>query len=207
MTSANTLTPRRELLSQFLADFRVPLSVAIFTILMVFELLDGRLQPALVAEWLAHPALGAVLVVVGIAWRGWAAGTLRKGRALATLGPYSLCRHPLYFGSALMMLGFCQLTCSPWHYGPVILLLAIVYGNTIIREERLLRVKYAAAWPAFRDSTPCLAPYMPFRFVRGEWSLTQWLKNHEYRACFTGLASLAAVALLRWLEYTRFFGV
>jgi len=53
--------------------------------------------------------LGLGLVFSGLALRSWAAGTLHKRTELTMSGPYGLVRHPLYIGSFMMMVGFCQL--------------------------------------------------------------------------------------------------
>lgn len=47
-----------------------------------------------------------VLFVCGAFFRFWATLYIggRKGSGLATLGPYSLCRNPLYFGTFLMLM-------------------------------------------------------------------------------------------------------
>ena len=61
-----------------------------------------RLQFLLVVPvlWFARPTprllgAGALLVVVGLAVRAWAAGHLRKDRPLTVSGPYAHLRHPL----------------------------------------------------------------------------------------------------------------
>src|SRR5689334_18106693 len=53
--------------------------------------------------WLSHPSGMSILVgipvsVLGLLLRGCAAGHLAKDRALATTGPYSYIRNPLYAG-------------------------------------------------------------------------------------------------------------
>lgn len=56
--------------------------------------------------WFASPvplllALGAIVALLGVATRAWAAGTIRKGHVLATLGPYARVRNPLYLGQSV----------------------------------------------------------------------------------------------------------
>ena len=48
---------------------------------------------------------GGALALAGLLLRAWAAGHLAKNQRLATGGPYSYTRNPLYLGSALMGLG------------------------------------------------------------------------------------------------------
>lgn len=60
--------------------------------------------------YLARPtpqslAVGGAVAVAGELLRVWAAGHLDKGREVTQSGPYSLMRHPLYVGSAIIALG------------------------------------------------------------------------------------------------------
>ena len=61
--------------------------------------------------WLAHPTwplwpAGIALAFLGMLFRGWAAGHVRKNDQLAVSGPYAFTRHPLYLGSLVIGLGF-----------------------------------------------------------------------------------------------------
>src|SRR5713101_3247812 len=85
----------------FLVDRRVALTSAIFVALVLHNLVLGATPRSLVNLRERHVAAGLALVVCGLGLRSWAAGTLRKGKALPTAGPYRLCQHPLYLGSLL----------------------------------------------------------------------------------------------------------
>src|SRR6267378_6563866 len=50
--------------------------------------------------------VGGLVALPGLALRAWATGHLRKNDALATTGPYSYTRNPLYLGSFVMGVGF-----------------------------------------------------------------------------------------------------
>src|ERR1051326_3894719 len=61
--------------------------------------------------WLAKPTrtallAGAIVSLLGLLIRAWAAGHIRKNAQLAISGPYAFTRNPLYFGSFLLGLGF-----------------------------------------------------------------------------------------------------
>ena len=61
--------------------------------------------------WLARPTwplwlAGIALAFLGLLFRGWAAGHVRKNDQLAVSGPYAFTRHPLYLGSFVIGLGF-----------------------------------------------------------------------------------------------------
>jgi len=61
--------------------------------------------------WFARPSwrtlvLGGSVALIGLALRAWSAGHIRKNASLATSGPYSYTRNPLYLGSFLLGVGF-----------------------------------------------------------------------------------------------------
>src|SRR4051812_44106105 len=96
---ATSVTTVQRLIS-LLVSRRVPISVMLFTALVLLDLFVIGTRPRDVLN-LADPiaALALLLIVAGLFVRSWAAGTLRKRRELATTGPYAWIRHPLYFGS------------------------------------------------------------------------------------------------------------
>jgi protein-S-isoprenylcysteine O-methyltransferase Ste14 len=183
----------------FLVDRRVALTSAIFLALILHNLVVGATPRSLINLGERHVAAGLTLVVCGLGLRSWAAGTLRKGKALTTAGPYRLCQHPLYLGSLLLMPGFCLLVHhvhDAWlALGGVLLL----YLLTMRREERRLAQRYGDAWAAYARRTPHLLPRrlgaaaQQFGPLWGEWSFAQWLRSREYNASMATLAGLAAL--------------
>ena len=45
---------------------------------------------------------GFLLMMAGMFFRAWSSGYINKDKELATEGPYSLTRNPLYFGSLIL---------------------------------------------------------------------------------------------------------
>lgn len=178
---------------KFADDFRVSMSYVLFTALVAWEILDST--PAKSGHEIV---LGVSFIALGLAWRSWAAGTLNKGLSLAVAGPYSLCRHPLYLGSALMMAGFCHLICRPSHYVPVLGMLLCIYICTMAQEETRLSQRYGSAWNGYAASTPRLFPWRPLNFRPGRWELRMWLRNHEYRAVLGVAAGLLGFTASRY---------
>src|SRR5262245_25527256 len=92
---------------RFCVRRRVAISLAVFAGLIGLDLFVIHSRPRNFFDVFDPLAVVALLfVVVGLMIRSWAAGTLRKQKELATTGPYAWVRHPLYFGSFLMMVGF-----------------------------------------------------------------------------------------------------
>jgi protein-S-isoprenylcysteine O-methyltransferase Ste14 len=173
---------------------RVPLGF-LAAALYLFELWRHAPRPAAVAWSLA-------LVVPGLWLRGYAAGTVKKNRELATGGPYAFTRNPLYLGSMLIAAGFAEALLS-W---PVALVLAlgflVIYVPVIASEERFLRAAFPE-FDAYCRRVPRLIPRLiparrrgddPIRTDAGGFSFALYLKHREYNALIG--AALLYVCLL-----------
>jgi protein-S-isoprenylcysteine O-methyltransferase Ste14 len=179
---------------------RVPISLALFAGLILLDILVFRSRPRdvlAVNSPLVLLSLGFVLA--GLLVRTWAAGTLRKQQQLATTGPYALVRHPLYFGSFLLMVGFGTLVQDPISLWVVAGPVAVLYWLAIRSEERKLAKLFPHEWQAYASHTPRFIPYRPQAVQFQNWSLAQWLKNSEHRAWFG--AALALLGIKLWQLY------
>lgn len=136
--------------------------------------------------WFSHPdavslAIGLPLSACGLALRAWAAGHLRKDQCLATSGPYSFTRNPLYLGTLITALG---LACAARSMGLAFLfaaLFALVYLPAIELEEQHL----TAILPGYADfaaRVPLLFPRWPSQFGPDHFSPALYRKNREYQA-------------------------
>lgn len=183
---------------------RIPISLITFTGLIVVNLLVLKTPPVDLTHLTFNPlgALGLVITGLGIAVRSWAAGTLHKCNYITQSGPYALVRNPLYFGSFLMMLGFCILlkdlpsflfVCGP---------MAALYWAKVRDEEKNLSSWFPEEWRAYAARVPRFVPYPTTRKVLHGWSLSQWLKNREYQAMVASLVGVAAVYYLSWSYYS-----
>jgi len=172
---------------------RVPISIGLFGGLIVLDVFVFRSRPRDILDWTSPLTVaGVALVLVGLFVRTWAAGTLRKQRELATTGAYAFVRHPLYFGSFLMMVGFGTLVHDPitlWVVaGPV----AWIYWQAIKSEERQIARLFPKKWPDYAANVGRLMPRLTLpRF--NDWSLKQWVGNSEYRAWLGSAVALAAI--------------
>jgi protein-S-isoprenylcysteine O-methyltransferase Ste14 len=176
---------------------RVPLSIALFTGLVALDLFVLHTRPRnflTLADPLALVSL--VLIFAGLGVRTWAAGTLRKQQQLATQGPYALVRHPLYFGSFLMMIGFGTLIQDPITLWAVAGPLAWLYWQAIRSEERKVAGLFPTEWPHYARRVPRFIPYRPAAVSFKDWSLAQWRRNSEHRAWLG--AAVALIAIKFW---------
>ncbi len=145
---------------------------------------------ATVLFWLARPtprllASGAALVVLGLLVRGWAAGHLRRELPLTVSGPYAHLRHPLYFGSALILAGLAVASSQPLFGLLVLAYFLIVFVPVMRREEQERRASAGERYVAYAAEVPALWPRLRAAQLEGsarkfEWQ-TYW-SNREWRA-------------------------
>jgi protein-S-isoprenylcysteine O-methyltransferase Ste14 len=168
------------------ARWRVPLG---FALSLAYLLLAKPTAPFLAA--------GAVLALGGLLLRGWAAGHLEKGASLATAGPYALTRNPLYLGSTLIGAGFALAGRSLVMAAAFMVLLLLVYGPVMRREEQFLRDRFGEAYRRYEERVPLFVPRLVRPVVTAE--RFQWLrykKNREYEAAL-GYAGGLLLLLLK----------
>lgn len=186
-------------ITQWMADWRCRISQGVFVLLVVQNLALGLVPQHVVSLTQPLGTLAVATVLLGVAIRSWAAGTLRKGVALTTEGPYRVCRHPLYLGTLLIMLGFCLLIPHVLNFLLTGLSALVGYYMTMLNEERKLANKYGDAWTQYAAATPRLLPLGLLAGVSGQWSVRQWLSSREYQAALT--APLVVTCLLVWHAY------
>ena len=149
-------------------------------------LLAGLLFIAVIFGWTplglwpitGRAAVAIALLATGMGLRSWAAGVIHKDGSLATTGPYSLSRHPLYVGSALTIIGL-GLACSPVFAAISTLIAAGLYLPTLRNEERILAELFPEQWPGYCQRTAPIGPKAAPRLKAG-WSGKQWWANSEY---------------------------
>jgi protein-S-isoprenylcysteine O-methyltransferase Ste14 len=133
-----------------------------------------------------------------LAWRSWAAGIVKKGQVLTTVGPYALCRHPLYLGSFLVLTGFCLIAGNV----VVALFLAIpfivVHVGRIWREEEKMQNRFGEEWSVYAATVSWLLPrHWPCAW-RAPWSRSQWLLNCEGRTILQVIHGVGLLLLVRF---------
>jgi len=104
--------------------------------------------------------LGLVLASIGAVGRLWCSLYIagRKTTGLIAEGPYSLCRHPLYFFSLLGVVGV-GFGCERFSIAIILVLAFAAYYPWVIRhEERKMRARHGAAYDAYARSVPCFIP-------------------------------------------------
>jgi hypothetical protein len=125
-------------------------------------------------------AVGTVLALAGMLVRLYASGFIIKNKQLATNGPYSLVRHPLYTGNLLMIVGF-TFACGQWW---ALIVSAcfwwFYYPPAIDYEDRKLHGVFGADWESWSKEVPAIIPDSIRLRAGGEWSFrTSLRQNYE----------------------------
>lgn len=149
---------------------------------------------------------GGIVVAFGLLIRAAAAGHLRKDEQLATTGPYSVTRNPLYLGSAILAAGFIVAGYSVWAGLIVGLYFAVFYTAVIRNEEADLRKLFGAAFEEYAARVPVFFPRFraradevsTVRTPENSFSWPQYRRNREYQALLGALAGLGVAWLRMW---------
>jgi hypothetical protein len=149
-------------------------------------------------------AMGALIGVLGLFLRAYAAGYLNKQETLTITGPYAYTRNPLYLGSAILALGAGIATHSWVAAAMLLAYFALFYFIVMKREEGELQRRYGVAFEAYARAVPLFFPRVrPAKMIdvsadsAGAFSYAQYRKNHEWQAAL-GFVLLLAALLILW---------
>jgi len=153
-------------------------------------------------------AFGALMIVLGVGWRSWAMLYIggRKSRELVQSGPYSMCRHPLYFGTLLVGLGAGIMLQSLTFCLVILGGFPLLYLPVMKEEERVLESNHRREFAFYQERVPRkLFPRWRTFSVGGRYQhvhlRAQW--NQTKRSLWT----LAAIPVLEFLQTMRSNGL
>jgi len=151
---------------------------------------------------------GMAITLFGEAIQLWSASHLSKDKTLATSGPYSYVRNPMYLGRFFVLLGFVAMIQQAWwtqaqicHIPMVvvgyIVLFALYAKGRVGREEARLRVLFGEDYALYCREVPRFLPRIrPYRRAsaqRARWA--QIAANNEYLNLIAVLAVLALILI------------
>lgn len=122
-------------------------------------------------------AVGALLMVLGEAWRLWGvatAGTVTRRRSrevqkLVDHGPFAWSRNPLYVGNFLIWMGVITLSGVLWFIPVAIVLFAVEYFYIVRYEEGVLESIFGGQYLDYKARTPRWIPRPPAGGSGGEF--------------------------------------
>lgn len=150
--------------AQHFATHRIAWSRALVIGVILFVLFSS--PPTLNPGWLVEISemVGLFLLAFACLWRIWCALFIAgsKNGELASSGPYSVVRNPLYLGNFLGVLGFGFAVEQPLLAVALGLTFALFYPAVVAQEEKRLAVLFGEAYRAYCARVPRWIP---------DWSL------------------------------------
>ncbi len=123
-------------------------------------------------------AAGVSISVLGAVVRLYASGFIAKNQQLATDGPYSLVRHPLYTGNLLLLIGFTLASGLWWAVLLSTWFWWFYYPPAIEYEDRKLRRMFGERCAEWQKVTPAVLPRSIVPARGGAWSLGTSLRRN-----------------------------
>lgn len=148
-------------------------------------------------------SIGALVSVLGLFIRGYAAGHLRKDRELATTGPYARTRNPLYLGSAILAAGFMIAGNSIGAALLVALYFSVFYYAVMRNEEADLSKRFGAPFDEYAKRVPLFFPSLAVRSSGGptNFSWDQYSRNREYKAAIGTLLGVGVIIVRMYIRH------
>lgn len=121
--------------------------------------------------------IGAVLMVIGEAWRMWGvatAGTVTRRRSrnvqkLVSHGPFAWSRNPLYNGNFIIWMGVITISGVLWFLPVAAVIFAVEYYYIVRYEEGVLESIFGAEYLSYKQRTPRWLPRPPTGGHAGEF--------------------------------------
>ena len=138
---------------------RIP-ATRIFAVLLaaLVILSEGKWEDGLVSVILF--ACGCFLVAIASLGRVWCSLFIAgyKTDVVISDGPYSMCRHPLYFFSFLGAVGVGLATETLLVPAIILIGFFLYYPQTIRQEEAMLIDRHGSAYLKYKETTPAFFP-------------------------------------------------
>lgn len=164
--------------------------------------------PKYLTGWMAELSelLGFALLAAATLWRIWChlfiAGA--KNGELATAGPYSMVRNPLYLGNFLGVIGFGFAAEQPWLAVAFGLAFAVLYPAVVAKEEVHLAGIFGKR---FREYCARVPRWLPDWSLYREPAALAVSPRHVRRAILDAMWFLWAFALWEFIEQLHQTGI
>lgn len=148
--------------------------------------------------------VGFLLMMTGMFFRGWSSGYINKDKELATEGPYSLTRNPLYFGSLILGCGI-AVACNHTVAYLIFLVYYLTYFTFLIAIERKrMRQRFGRQYEEWAKKANLFFPKIK-KIGKHNFNIAFYMKNREYRVLYFSLFVIA-VLIIKFLKKIDFFG-
>lgn len=135
-------------------------------------------------------AVGFFFIVVGMFFRAWTSGYINKDEQLATKGPYSLTRNPLYFGNFILGLGIAIAGNNLPSYIIFFAFYMLFFPFLMVLEHRRLKRKFGEPYKEWYKKSHSFFPKLK-RVRERDFNISFYMKNKEYRVLYFSLFIIA----------------
>jgi len=161
-----------------------------------------------VVLWTATPSswsifTGFLLMMAGMFFRAWSSGYINKDKELATAGPYSLTRNPLYFGSLVLGCGIAVAGNNLIAWVIFAVYYFAFFTFLIAIERKRMRKRFGQQYESWARDANLFFPKIKKIEKRG-FNIAYYMKNREYRVLYFSLF-ITAVLIVKFLKKINFF--
>ena len=139
-------------------------------------------------------AIGFFLILAGMFFRAWAAGYISKDTVLATKGPYSLTRNPLYFGNFVLGIGIAVSGNNLYSYAIFFGYYLLFFPFLMALEHRRLRKQFGEQYVEWSQKSHSFFPKLK-KVKERDFNISYYMKNKEYRVLYFSLFIIAVMIL------------
>lgn len=188
------------------AEHRIAWSRGVVALVVTLVLFGS--PPHYLGGWVAELSemLGFGLLAAATLWRIWChlfiAGA--KNGELATSGPYSVVRNPLYLGNLLGVVGFGFAVEQPFLALACGLAFVLLYPNVVAREEARLAELFGERFEAYCARVP---RWLPDWSLYAEPAALAVSPRHMRKAILDAMWFLWAFALWEFIEQLHEAGI
>ncbi len=134
--------------------------------------------------------IGFFIMLIGVSFRGWSSGYINKDNELATQGPYSLTRYPLYFGNFILGTGIAFAAHNIYAYIICFVFYFLFFPFLIIVENRRLKGKFGKEYETWSKNLNTFFPKIK-RIKDSQFNISFYMKNREYKVFYFSLLIIA----------------
>lgn len=175
---------------EFLIHYRATIGTLGTAVLIFFS------QPGPVSV-----TIGFFLMIAGAAFRAWTSGYINKNNELATNGPYSLTRNPLYFGNTIIAAGLAA-AGNNWISAAIATVYCLFFFPMLmVIEHRLLKKNFADRYDDWARQVNVFFPKLR-RVKNPAYNISLYMKNREYRVFYMVLL-VTAIMVLKVMKIIR----
>ena len=145
--------------------------------------------------------IGFFLITGGMFFRSWSSGYINKDNELATDGPYSLTRNPLYFGNFILGLGIAVAGNNIYTYIIFFVYYLFFFPFLMVIEHRRMKSRFGHDYREWARKSNIFFPKIK-KIKALNFNISYYMKNREYRVLFFSLCVIA-ILILKYFRLIR----